>query len=73
MILVLEISGPFQWKMFIHNERTNTRICWLWFAIVYIKISYQEWVMTSWSWKHTDGSYSNSFNEFLQTQVEKEK
>jgi len=50
MVIVFEISRPFQAKPFFMNSEIALNIGWMWFAIRWIKISFDELVTTEFEW-----------------------
>jgi hypothetical protein len=52
VVIVFEVSGPFQAKPGYHESRLSRRWWWLWFAFSVLKLPYKEWVETSKEWEY---------------------
>ncbi len=45
MMIIFEISGPFQGRPHVfRGEFTKLRVCWLWFAVTVHQVSYDQFM-----------------------------
>lgn len=64
MLVMIEISKPFQKKPWVFRSRIHIRIGWGWFAFSWIKLPYEEYVLTPKDFVTIDGKRIRNLDEW---------
>jgi hypothetical protein len=68
MVLILELSRHIEWRPWFFESRLMYRIGWLWFAIAWLRVPYEEYALTPTDFILLDGRRIRSLGELARAE-----